>query len=132
MSNQADQKAVTALVDSGAIVKLGKSGNALMVDFRQVASQVTNQTLSHLQSLNSIREINLDGAAISDASLAYLKHLVKLTTLDLQRTTVTDAALDQVSSLPALKLLLLTGSNVSRERVNELRKQMLKTRIVYI
>jgi len=132
MTKEADQDAISALEQTGAIVKRGKSGKPLVVDFRPTTNQTNDENLVHLKSLNSIREIYLDGTAITDASLASITHLAKLTTLDLQRTAVTDAALESVKSLPALKVVLLTGSRVSRDAVNKLRKQMIKTRIVYI
>ncbi len=124
--------AASVLRELGAELKQSKSGHILVVDFRPVARQVTDGHLTHLRPLEKLRKVYLDGAAITDAALENLAELVKLTTIDLQNTCVTDNGIQRLKALPSLKLLLLNGANVTRDGINQMRKSMLKTRIVFI
>lgn len=70
------------------------------------------------------------GAQVGDDLLATLATFPHLETLDLRDTAVTDAGLSAVAGLKTLKLLLLTGSRVTREGVRAVRPRMIGTRIV--
>lgn len=128
----ADQQELAAqLQDLGASLRFTKSGKILAADFREATEQVSDPTLQKLSQLTGLRELYLAGCNITDAALPYLEGLEKLATLDLQCTQVTDAGLAIIKRLP-LQLLLLSNSQVTREGVQEVRKAMLKTRIVYV
>ena len=69
---------------------------------------------------------------MQDEHLAALAALPKLTHLDLQDAAITDAGLRQLAKFPSLKMLQLTGTQLSREALKSLRQSLLGTRIVYL
>lgn len=72
------------------------------------------------------------GTAIGDAQLALLDEAQKLEELDLSYTSVTDIGVERLAANKSLKLLTLSGSQVSGELVKSLRKRMIGCRIVYL
>ncbi|UUO06723.1 hypothetical protein M4951_00055 [Blastopirellula sp. J2-11] len=102
----------TELIDTlrqlGAKLRLRKSGRLHTVDF------------------------STSGAAIADEHLALLDAAQKLEELDLSETSVTDAGVERLVAHKALKLLTLSGSQVSGDAVKLLRKRMIGCRIVFL
>ena len=126
------ESAVSTLRDLGVVIKMSKTGNVLVVDFRPVATLIEDEHVKYVKGFNRLREIHLESAAVTDASLKNLIEKDCLTTIDLQNTRVTDNGIASLLGLPALKLLLLTGSCVTGDGVKQFRKSMLKTRIVFL
>lgn len=74
---------------------------------------VSNQELTHLESLRSLQSLGLGWTQIDDTGMRYLKHLYSLKRLNLQHTTVTDAGLRHLSKLQELEHLSLNNTSVS-------------------
>ncbi len=127
-----EEKAVSGLEEQGATLKYSKGGKVLSVDFRSARQPLGEDTWQMMGCFSSLRELYLAGQNVGDDVLTSLEGLDKLTTLDLQNTQVTDEGLKTIKALPGLKLLLLSGSGVTREGVADVRKSMLKTRIVLL
>ncbi|WP_186767356.1 hypothetical protein [Blastopirellula retiformator] len=72
------------------------------------------------------------GEAIGDEQLALLDDAQKLEELDLSDTAVTDIGVERLAANKSLRLLTLSGSQVSGELVKSLRKRMIGCRIVYL
>ncbi|EAQ80731.1 hypothetical protein [Blastopirellula marina] len=102
----------TELIDTlrqlGAKLRLRKSGRLHTVDFSPC------------------------GAAITEEHLALLDAAQKLEELDLSGTSVTDVGVERLVAYKGLKLLTLTGSQVSADGVKLLRKRMIGCRIVFL
>ncbi|QDU94921.1 hypothetical protein [Lignipirellula cremea] len=122
--------AIAALEQQGAQLRRSKKGSVLIVDLRGCISPVTDDTLLHVAQLPRTRELYLEGTKITDAGLQTLAELAGLHTLDLQRTPISDASWPLFQSLPALRLLLLAGTNVTRPALQAARPRMLEVRIV--
>ncbi|MCC9606744.1 hypothetical protein LOC68_16325 [Blastopirellula sp. JC732] len=99
---------IETLRELGARLRLRKSGRLHTVDFSPC------------------------GAAIGDVQLALLDEAQKLEELDLSGTSVTDAGVEPLAGHKTLKLLTLSGSQVSGELVKSLRKRMIGCRIVFL
>lgn len=74
---------------------------------------VSNQELTHLESLRSLQSLDLGWTQIDDTGMCYLKHLYSLKRLNLQHTAVTDAGLRHLSKLHELEHLSLNDTSVS-------------------
>jgi hypothetical protein len=74
---------------------------------RTGAAPISDKVLTVVGSLTSLRELDLDGTAISGSGLAALAGLKSLEVLHLQRTAITDADLQQLQGLTALRDLYL-------------------------
>ncbi|MCH7958813.1 MAG: tetratricopeptide repeat protein [Candidatus Hydrogenedentes bacterium] len=119
-------RGVARLADAKGLEKLLLSGTG-----------VTDQALTYLWGLDSLRELNLSNTRISDnglapiislpaletlsladtpiegAGLSYLRNLDSLRRLDLSRTQVTDSGLANLPTLSAMETLLLQGTRVT-------------------
>ena len=120
------------LSDQGVIIRRGKSGSALSVDFREATEAATEHNLNRLLHFEKLRELHLANCSISDSQIEFAAQLSKLQTIDLQNTRVTDGCFTKLQSCQNLKMLLLTGANVSQDGLAEFRKKMIGTRIVFL
>ena len=91
----------------------------LHVNFR--GSHITNAGLEHLQGLDQLEVLWLDGTKITDAGLEHLQGLDQLESLHLGGTKVTDAGLKYLTGLSRLTFLDLCGTKVSEEGVSRLK-----------
>jgi hypothetical protein len=79
------------------------------------------------------RELVLAGQPIGNSEVQYLfAHLPSLQVVDLDRTSVTDVILDWAESMEKLKILSVSGTNITSDRVQVARKRLIKTRIVQL
>ena len=117
----------------GAELRLTKSGKIYTLDLSQVP-QWPAGWWSEMQKLTAVRELLLSGGEISDAEISELidsSQLRRLHTLDLSHTGVTDAGLEKLALRKEFKLLKLTNSHVTAEKVQQLRPRMVGTRIIF-
>ncbi|MED5286166.1 MAG: hypothetical protein VYC71_09295, partial [Planctomycetota bacterium] len=79
------------------------------------------------------RELVLSGQTIGDSEVQYLfARLPSLQVVDLDRTWVTDVILDWAESMEKLKILSVSGTTITSDRVQVARKRLIKTRIVQL
>ena len=115
----------------GAILRRSKKGRLWTLDLSPLGSSFDDERVAELSDCTELRELTLDDAAVSSSGLAKLPEMPRLETLSLKRTLVDDAALLRLREFPALKLLILTGSRATREGVAAMRREMIRTRIVF-
>lgn len=125
-----DVDAILRLQDRQVSLRYGKSGRVLIVDAS--ASQLRADDITVLVGLPRLKELILGGCEVNDRIAEVLPHLQRLQVLDLRNTAVTDGVLEEIAKLPLLKLLDVSGTQVTLESVRQLRKRMIKTRIVYL
>ncbi|MEC7720074.1 MAG: hypothetical protein VYC98_19835 [Planctomycetota bacterium] len=132
----------------GAKVRRGKLGSVLAVDFsKKIATDVTGELppeslgvgaelppwIQDLGECVKCRELVLAGQPIGNSEVQYLfAHLPSLQVVDLDRTSVTDVILDLAESMEKLKILSVSGTNITSDRVQVARKRLIKTRIVQL
>ena len=132
----------------GAKVRRGKLGSVLAVDFsKKIATDVTGELppeslgagaelppwIQDLGECVKCRELVLAGQPIGNSEVQYLfAHLPSLQVVDLDRTSVTDVILDWAESMDKLKILSVSGTNITSDRVQVARKRLIKTRIVQL
>jgi hypothetical protein len=81
---------------------------------------VTDETLTSVGKLASLKELDLTGTKITDAGLKSLSTLSKLTRLRIARTAITDAGLrDSISKLLALKQLWCPDTAITKPALDE-------------
>lgn len=134
-SNSVDktpEQIAAALIEKGVIIRRGKSGSVLSIDFRPNTEAIGAVSLHWLLKFEKLRELYLDGCSIDRSELPCLRDLKKLQTLDLQNTSAGDPFLEQIADHPALKLLLLTGCDVSKESLATARKKMIGARVIFL
>jgi len=87
----------------------------------QIANaDVDDAALKHVAKLESLKELDLDGTAISDKGLQSLKPLVKLERLRIARTRISDTGFrESIATLPALKQLWCPDTQISKAAINE-------------
>jgi hypothetical protein len=76
-------------------------------------TQITDAGLTHLEKMTGLEALGLANTQISDAGLTHLKELTGLDTLDLSNTQITDAGLTQLKGLIRLEYLDLDNTNVT-------------------
>ena len=132
----------------GAKVRRGKLGSVLAVDFsKKIATDVTGELppeslgvgaelppwIQDLGECVKCRALVLAGQPIGNSEVQYLfAHLPSLQVVDLDRTSVTDVILDWAESMEKLKILSVSGTNITSDRVQVARKRLIKTRIVQL
>ena len=132
----------------GAKVRRGKLGSVVAVDFsKKIATDVTGELppeslgvgaelppwIQDLGECVKCRELVLAGQPIGNSEVQYLfAHLPSLQVVDLDRTSVTDVILDWAESMEKLKILSVSGTNITSDRVQVARKRLIKTRIVQL
>ncbi len=129
-------------------MRRGKLGSVLAVDFsKKIATDVTGELppeslgvgaelppwIQDLGECVKCRELVLAGQPIGNSEVQYLfAHLPSLQVVDLDRTSVTDVILDWAESMEKLKILSVSGTNITSDRVQVARKRLIKTRIVQL
>ena len=125
----------------GAKVRRGKLGSVLAVDFS--TDEVPPEScgtgaelppwVQDLGECVKCRELVLAGQPIGDSEVQYLfARLPFLQVVDLDRTWVTDVILDWAESMEKLKILSVSGTTITSNRVQVARKRLIKTRIVQL
>lgn len=76
-------------------------------------ARVNDSTLSCIDCLTSVRELNLNATPISDAGLVHVKMLSGLQVLNLSATRITDAGLASLDNLGAIHSLMINNTQLS-------------------
>lgn len=151
---KADEKAVNALKDVGAvIVPVAQGSHYLMANFVTVPNltdenakrllplkkqlvwlklndtKITDNALATIAACTNIRLLHLNNTGITDKGLASLKALDSLQLLSLVGTKVTANGLVQLANLKKLQFLYVYGTNVKAADTGWLRKSFPKTAI---
>ena len=109
-----------------------KSGLLHTIDLKNAHTCIDDRWIAQLEGQSKLKELNLSGTGISNMSLEVISQLESIETLDLSETAINDDAFAYLSSMHHLKVLVLTGSQVTQDRIREIRASMINTRIVYI
>ena len=127
----ADEIAAIAgqLQQAGAQLRAGKSGRWRAATL-PAGSSLSDEQWESLAKLQFLVRLEADGADVRDPHVKAIARLPRLTQLDLCNTAVTDACVDDLMSMAKLQLLRITGTNISKEALAQMRKAMLATRIV--
>lgn len=125
-AKQEQEDAQAAIVTKGgnAIRRNYGRGEGWAVDLSSAA--VDDDTLAQLDELQTITELNLSGAAITDEqmkSLASRPATGPLLKLDISNTPVTDAGLLAFAELPLIFQITVTGSKVSPAGIESFRQK---------
>lgn len=97
---------IDPLKSQGAKIRLRKSGQVHTLDFSPCHIKPDDQQIAALSSLQSLE------------------------VLDCQDAPITDASIDALLGHQSLKLLTLTGTNITTEGLKRLRQNMIGCRIV--
>lgn len=87
-------------------------------------AKVSDDDLSKLGGLVSIKELDLSGTAIGSIGVVSLKSLAKLEKLWLDRTSIDEQCVPALISLSKLKKLSITGTNLNELALETLKKDM--------
>ena len=94
-----------------------KSGLLHTIDLKNAHARIDDLWIEQLAGQSKLKELNLSGTDISNMSLEVIRQLVSIETLDLSETAINDEAFAYLSSMHHLKVLVLTGSNVTQDRI---------------
>jgi hypothetical protein len=97
----------------GTVLQLAESDDSRTVAFHLGGTDLTDEGLVHLKSLNKLVHLNLKGTQVTDAGMAHLAGLVSLTRLNLAQTSVGDEGLRHLMGLDNIVYLNLYGSRVT-------------------
>jgi hypothetical protein len=94
-----------------------------IVVLQMANADVTDETLTYLEGMANLRELDLNHTAITDGGLAILAKLPKLETLRLGQTRVTDQGLlTHLKEAETLKKLDVENTEITREARREWRQ----------
>jgi hypothetical protein len=86
--------------------------------------------LALLSRFDRLRELSLEGSAVTDAGLAHLARLRSLRRLSLRETAITDAALVHLQGIPSLTLLDLRETRTTAAGIATLQARLPGTVII--
>lgn len=109
-----------------------KSGLLHTIDLKDASVRIDDLWVEQLIGQNKLKELNLKGTDISNKSLDTISQLVSIETLDLSETAINDDAIAKLNSMQHLKVLVLSGSDVTQDRIRDIRASMINTRIVSV
>tara|TARA_B100001939_G_scaffold273418_1_gene241304 strand:+ start:237 stop:632 length:396 start_codon:yes stop_codon:yes gene_type:complete len=109
-----------------------KSGRLHTIDLKDASVRIDDLWVEQLIGQNKLKELNLKGTDISNKSLDTISQLVSIETLDLSETAINDDAIAKLNSMQHLKVLVLSGSDVTQDRIRDIRASMINTRIVSV
>jgi len=96
-------------------------GQIEWVDFSH--RRLTDSDLAHLVSLtNAIANLDLSSTMVTDDCITHLQSLSHLRRLDLSGTAITDKAFDQLVALPALSALVIENTGASEAGISRFRQ----------
>lgn len=129
-----DRAAALWAIDLGARVRVNGEAPAIttavglprdrfaLTEINLDGAAVTDAGLEQLKDLKDLSILSLIGTKVGDAGLVHLKELTNLTNLRLDRTAVTDAGLERVAERKGLLYLRLNGTQVSDAGMAHLKK----------
>jgi len=87
-------------------------------------TQLTDEGVPELQTLNSLQVLWLDRTSVSEAGLNWLSNLSGLRELGLRNCPVGDGLIELVGNMHQLSVLNVFGTKVTEDGVLELRKRL--------
>lgn len=118
------------LIEHGFAVGRSKSGNVLRVDSRPCQKPVSLEMVGRIVELPTLRELYLRGLAGINDVAARIASLTKLKVLDVEASDCSDETLQTLSSMGQLEVINVRDTRVTLPMVTELRKKMIRTRII--
>ncbi len=94
-------------------------------------SKITDQALGIVKGYNNLTWLSLRNTGVGDRGLASLEKMEQLTYLNLVGTKVTDTGLNALASINTLEEVYLWNSKVSKKGVENLKKSLPETKIIY-
>ncbi len=82
---------------------------------RMTGPQFSDQDLKFVETVSTLKSLNLKGSSITELGLSYLGQCQKLERLNLSETQVSDNGMRQVSKISNLRHLYLTDSAITDE-----------------
>ncbi len=97
----------------GTVMPLAQNDDSKIVAFHLSGTELTDEGLAHLKSINKLVELNLKDTKITNEGLAQLAHITTLARLNLARTQASDEGLRHLKGLDNIAYLNLYGTQVS-------------------
>lgn len=97
----------------GTVMQLAENNDSRTVAFHLSGTELTDDGLEYLKSVNKLVHLNLKGTQITDAGLAEIAGLTSLARLNLALTSISDEGLKHLMGLDNIVYLNLYGSQVS-------------------
>jgi len=107
-STQAEKTSVETLRDKARSSNVNASGEVVALDFSGV--RLTNEDLSALGGIRSLRNLTLPKTGLSDSGLEQLSNLTQLSSLGIWGTNVTDEGFKHIGQLTNLSYLSVEGN----------------------
>lgn len=109
----------------------GLRARPAVVVLQMANPDVTDETLDNLADMTRLRELDLNDTAITDAGLVKLARLPALEALRLRNTAITDDGFrEHLMPLESLRLLVLTGTNVTGATAREWKAAKADRRVI--
>ncbi len=109
-STLAQAEAVVALIKAGAALKSDGTEVVIEVDLRKAT--ITDELLSTLATLQSVRTLNLSDTTFGDAQISTLEKInPQLTSLDLRGCALSDKATAAIARFTGLRALRFSGKS---------------------
>ncbi|MFN3326013.1 MAG: leucine-rich repeat domain-containing protein [Bryobacteraceae bacterium] len=119
-----------AIVSDVGMFAIEKLVNLHTLDVSRM--EITAKGLDPLTRLPELRRLNLYQATrIDDSAAEFIAAMKKLEILDLSETAITDAFLDTAERMKQLRMVMVDGTKVSPERVEQFRKRRPDVRIFW-
>lgn len=119
-----------AIVSDVGMKALANMASLKFLDLSRM--EITAQGLEPVTRMTNLQRLNLwQCARIDDKAAQHLLKMNSLEILDLGDTAVTDKLLDDLAGMKSLKLLLVEGTRITPERVEQFRKARPDCRVVW-
>jgi Leucine-rich repeat (LRR) protein len=104
---------------ANAFAELGKLNKLTDLDLN--LAKIGDDDIAAIKGMTSLRRLNLDDTAVTNAGLQYLKGFTELYSLDLDHTHIGDAGLQYIVNLKSLRELSLTKTEVTNAGLADLK-----------
>lgn len=94
-------------------------------------SKITDQALGTVQGYHNLTWLSLRNTGVGDRGLVSLAKMEQLSYLNLVGTKVTDSGLNALASINSLEEIYLWNSKVTKKGVDNLKKSLPETKIIY-
>jgi hypothetical protein len=112
--SEAELKAIADVQKLGVpVMPIAQNERGRSANFRQLGTNVTDETVALLKDMASLVDLNLATTKITDAGLAQLAGLTNLTVLHLENTGISDSGLQHLKGMTHLRYLNLYGTGVT-------------------
>jgi len=102
-----EQETITFLEELGAKVRKNDKGAVFSLDGN--GSQITDADVDELQTLSSLKYVNLAETEVTDDGLKSIATIPNLTLLDLRECSISNVGIEHLKGNPTLKALILAS-----------------------